>query len=381
MGESKGDVSVVIVGPFSAQVYPQPVLSTERRPRDLSKCGESNDHDPMSQSPFPSLDDLKVGLMSILSGHATLPSPVEIMERRPLNTTQSHPSEVVKCRRADGQELQLLCKYGDEAPVEHQRHGHRRGVAYETLVYRTLLAPQGARVPHWYGTFLDSKGRTWLVIEYLDGAVPITYLDGAVPITTAEAVTWQASLKEAARWIALFQNRVDARPEGAAVQSLITYDAEYYTGWARRTLSFAETLPGPAAWLAAVVNGYATALVPMLMRHPTFIHGEYYPGNIMLWRDAVYVLDWESAAIGAGEIDLSCLIEGLETELAQVVIDAYRNARVPSNAEDDFMMALEAATIYLQFRWLGDRQEWTIDDSSEPLFARLRAGAERCGLI
>jgi aminoglycoside phosphotransferase (APT) family kinase protein len=248
-------------------------------------------------------------------------------------------------------------------------------------VYSTLLAPQAAQVPHWYGTFLGPKRRTWLVIEYLNDAVPITYLDGTGPITTAEAVTWQASLAEAARWIARFQNSVDARRGGAAGHSLITYDAEYYIGWARRTLRFAKTLPGPAPWLAAVVNGYSTSVVPVLMRHPTFIHGEYYPGNIMLWRDSVYVLDWESAAIGAGEIDLSCLIEGLETDLAPAVIDAYRSVRAPSQADGDIRMALDAATIYLQFRWLGDRREWTIHDSSERHFQRLRAAAERYGLI
>lgn len=326
----------------------------------------------MPDATFPSLSALADALNPIFFKDPTRPGSVTIINRRPLNTTQSHPSEVVQCRTSDGRDLQVLCKCGDGAPDSHRGHGHRRGGPYEAMVYDRLLAPIGARVPHWYGTYLDDRGSTWLVLGYLDGGVPLGKVKPGL---------WLAAQAQGARWAAHFQNSADARLETGELSSLIKYDAEYYLGWMRRTLSYAEPIESVQPWLSDVAERYTETVVPMLLAHPTVIHGEFYSGNILLWRDEVYVLDWESAAIGAGEIDLACLLEGIKPAAAREAIEAYRRERVRPASAGEFTAALDAARLYLQFRWLGEMREWTLADSTQWRFRSLRGAAERLGLL
>ena len=52
----------------------------------------------------------------------------------------------------------------------HLAHGHRRGVAYEALVYRRILATTRAATPALYGSHYSDRGETWLFVEHLDAA-------------------------------------------------------------------------------------------------------------------------------------------------------------------------------------------------------------------
>jgi len=49
---------------------------------------------------------------------------------------------------------------------------------------------------------------------------------------------------------------------------------------------------------------------PLLTSPPTLIHGEFYAKTVLVRRGKLFMVDWESAAIGPGEVDLAALTEG-----------------------------------------------------------------------
>ena len=113
----------------------------------------------------------------------------------------------------------------------------------------------------------------------------------------------------------------------------------------------------------------------------TIIHGEFYQKNVLLRDGTIYPVDWQSAAIASGEIDLAALVERWPAAIARACEDAYQRARWPDGAPTDFLRRLDAARVYLQFRWLGDRPEWTTDEACHWRFEPLRLTAMRLGLI
>ena len=59
----------------------------------------------------------------------------------------------------------------------------------------------------------------------------------------------------------------------------------------------------------------------------------------------------------------------------------YQSARWPEAPPADFERKLDAAQIYWNFRWLGERPDWTHREKALQRFERLRSLSERMGLI
>jgi Phosphotransferase enzyme family len=317
---------------------------------------------------FPDLQTLTVGLMSVFRGNGSLGGQLAVLERKPNLYASTFPSEIVTCRFDDGRERRLLCKYA--AGRSHHAHGHRGGVVYEAEVYSHVLQPLQASTPTFYGAHTDSTaGETWLILEYLDKSVRLS--------KTPESATMEL----AARWIGRFHAANKARLAGAPMSFLNRYDAEYYLGWVRRTSLFAGHLHRQFSWLAALCERSERFVAPLLAPPPTVIHGEYYPKNILFRRGRISPVDWESAAVAAGEIDLASLTEGWPAEIVQKCELEYQRARWPEGSPIDFEQTLGAARLYLLFRWLGDRPDWTTHESSLWLFEQLHSTGEQLGLI
>jgi hypothetical protein len=308
------------------------------------------------------------GLTTALNSHGAVRGPVRVLARRPNLLAATSPSEVVTCRVNGGEELRLLCKYA--AGRNHDAHGHRGGVGYEAEVYRQVLGRVPAPVPRFFGAPTDAAtGERWLVVEYLDGAVGV------------DAAPERGALGEAARWLGRFHAATQARFASRPPAFLKVYDAEYYRGWARRTVEFAGPLGEHFPWLRALSSRFA-ALCPVLVGSaPPVIHGECYPANVLFYRGQVYPVDWESAAVGPGEVDLAALTEGWPAEAVRHCEDEYRQARWPGGAPAGWQRTLAAARLYWGFRWLGDRPEWTTHESTRERFDELRAAGERLGLL
>jgi hypothetical protein len=288
-------------------------------------------------SRLPNLQTLAVGLTSVLRSQAT------ILDRQPNTYASTFPSEIVRCQLGNGRELQLLCKYGgDHSMSLSGRTGHKGGVPYEAAAYRLVLRTSRATTPKFYGAYKDVEtGDTWLILEYLDDSVRLRKMRES-----------SAAMGLAARWIGRFHNTTEERLSDASLRSLTRYDAEYYLAWSRRTSMLADHLRQHFPWLTTLCGRFEKVVALLLASPQTVIHGEYYPSNILFRGKTVYPIDWESAAVAAGEIDLASLTENWGAEIERQCEHEYQRVRWPKGSPAAFERRLCSARLYLQLRWL-----------------------------
>jgi hypothetical protein len=333
--------------------------------------------------PLPDLSTLIARLSAALEGNASLPGPLTVLERKLPYRTSTFPNETVLCRFGNGREQRIFVKY--EAGQSHESYGHRGGVSYEADVYRHLLNHYPGFSPKCLGTHTDSQtGETWLVLEYLENCVPV------IEIPVKDPTRPPISMTESARWIARFHAAHEESAANGAPAFLKRYDAEYYRGWCRRTAELTQPIYDVHPWLPDLCKKEVEWFTILSEASRTIIHGEYY-GKTLMFRQGtpsgdnaqVFPVDWESTALGVGEIDLAALTEGIHWP-ARVVEQCeriYQQTRWPQGAPSHFAQTLAAARIYLHFRWLGERPDWTFRKKTLWRYDHLKAAAERLGLI
>lgn len=294
---------------------------------------------------LPDRETLSTELASAVIRADVISGQLAIISRKPNQYQSTYPSEIVTCRRVDGQKIDLFCKYSEQC--NHDAHGHRSGVQYELEVYRQLLQVLDISRPTLYGIYQESTNRrTGLILEYIT--------DGAI---VSESNDPDAMIK-AARWIGEFHSLCEARVSGPELSFIKVYDSDYYSGWARRTMQINRQSKLAGRWLDAVCNRVDEVVEILCASNPTVIHGEFYPKNVLYRDGLVYPVDWESAAIGCGEIDMATLTDKWDQDTKQALEIEYENARWPEAPPRDFRNTLCASRIYMQLRWLGDRPEW-----------------------
>jgi aminoglycoside phosphotransferase (APT) family kinase protein len=93
---------------------------------------------------------------------------------------------------------------------------------------------------------------------------------------------------------------------------------------------------------------------------PTVVHGELFPSNVVVRDERAYLLDWESAGVGAGELDLATLTAGdWGPDTLDACRRAYSAARWPIKEPPEFGAALAAARVLViaQLAWRKSRRE------------------------
>lgn len=319
---------------------------------------------------LPDKETLTRGLTSIFKGNGFAPGRLTALRRQPAIYSTSFPCEIVRCRFEDGSSLGLFCKYTDGDGEGGCSHGQRGGVGYEIEVYRKVLRPCRASSPTFYGAYTEPEtGRMWLILEYLKRSRAVG------------KVVDVGAMRKAVRWIGRFHAVHEARLAKISMPFLTVYDAKYYGGWPRRTARFARHWQRRFPWLSALCKRLEQALAALAERPQTIIHGEYYPHNILYQRGVVRPVDWETAAIAAGEIDLATLIEGWPQGFLRKFEEDYQRARWPRGAPASFQRTLDLAQAYVQLRWLGDQQEWTNEKSSKRRFELLQSACKRLELL
>ena len=250
-----------------------------------------------------------------------------------------HSSEILSIL-VNGSAISAFHKYG--ASIAGRAHGQRGGLAREVLVYERLLAALPQSHAGFFGSYQgDGSDASSLLIEHIDGAIELCSHE---------------ALKHAARWIAEFHQRMEAA-EPSATSFLPRYDIEYFLGWYSRASSFTDASDGDRSWLEAVLERFRDSIPRLVEGSPTVIHGEYYPNNILARNTSVYPVDWESTAIGPGEIDLATLCEGWPRSIAEDAWAEYAAVRWQGDPPTDWEARLEAAHLYVAARWLGERAD------------------------
>jgi len=305
---------------------------------------------------LPDIAELRAVLAPLCAQAGVSPHALVSTRREVNDYTSSHESEIVACEFADGTVRRLFIKYMATLDESHRDHGMRGGLAYEALVYSKLL--RGANRPAFHGLHQGRDGLLWLVVEFAEEAVRLQHTED------------ESAFFEAAAWLGKFHAVQERRLATTRPAGVRVYDAEFYRGWARRTNEFAGDWHRSTPWLAGLCANFDSVSAVLLASPPTLVHGEFYPRNILYREGEIFSVDWESAAIGAGEIDLAALSEDWPGAGEGQFQRAYSDARWPAGAPDSFERRLIAARMFMQLRWMGEHPGWT----QQPGEARWRLG-------
>jgi aminoglycoside phosphotransferase (APT) family kinase protein len=304
------------------------------------------------------------------------------MRRSSTPYESSYATEVISFQDRMGGTRQYFCKFGRThgahnaggsvrslQGTQHTVHGIRRGVAHEALVYREILARAPARSPRFVGSaLLEDSGVQILVIEYLREALEVA------------KSTDPLALNRAARWIGSFHGWSKDVVRAGAASFLIDYDAGFLNAWVDRAAQFTDHAVHP--WFSSVCGAARCEMIRPLSISPSVVlHGEYYSENVLESNDEIVPVDWESAALGAGELDLAALTFGWPEPQAVEACNAYACARWNDGVPDEFHERLMAARFFVLFRWLGDRIEWTRAPVSRAHYTKLQQLAQTIGVL
>ena len=270
---------------------------------------------------------------------AALPGATHVA-RRPYPYATSCPLTELTVAFPDGTRRLLLKELvaapgrpGDKPPPEH-----------EAEVYRRLLSAEGI------GPELLASGADWLVLELVDGVE-----------------LWQVG--DLSRWafVGAWLGRLHRRfaDRGAELRAagLAPLTAEQLDGWLVR----AEPYLAGRLDLA----GCRDALNGLAANAPTLVHGEFYPSNVLLAGDRVVAVDWETAALGPGALDLAALVTGWDDDGQQRIVEAY-------GVVDP--VTLDQARLALALRWIGWQAAWTPPpEHRHDWFAEALGATERLG--
>jgi hypothetical protein len=331
------------------------------------------------QTPLSLLPDsstLAARLTAGLDAPRNADRPVKILTRHLPPFMSTFPNEIITCQMPGGRKRRVFVKY--QRGQSHDAFGHRGDLPYEAEVYRRLLKTLPDFRPKFLGAHNDSEtGDTSIFLEYADRNVRLS------DISWKQSTRQPAMMARTACWLARFHADHEPRACDPSLRFLKRYDPEYYRGWAQRTFQFAQPLLPRFPWLRDLQECGDAWFDPLQAAPSTVIHGEFYAKTVLVRGQDLFMVDWESAAIATGEIDLATLTDGRSwpAELVRRCLDDYQHARWPDGCPAGFKRNMAAARIYLNFRWLGERPDWTVREKTLWRFDHLRAAAEQMDLI
>jgi hypothetical protein len=286
-----------------------------------------------------------------------LDTPVRALRRRPSPYRSSFPIEELVAVVDGGGSRRMLFK--DLSGIR-SKPGFMGDPAREIAAYLEVLGPGAVDAPECYGAVHDPA---WLFLELVDG--DLLWQVG-------DMRTWEA----AARWLA------DLHGRGLEKRSvrLLRYNDAYFRSWLPRARQLAP--PGSLDRLAA---SYERVVARLSGWPASFVHGEFYPSNVLVEGARIRPVDWEMAGIGPGLLDIAALSSGgWDGESRERLARAYFEASSPTlrgSGWDDFLDALEHCRLHLALQWLGWSRDWSppAEHAHDWLADALRS-AERIGL-
>lgn len=279
---------------------------------------------------------------------------IRTLRRRMAAYGSSFHLEEVDVELDDGQTIQLMFK--DLGRLVGSARGVKPVFLHdperEILVYRDLLRPAQFGTPICYGALVSHiEHRYWLFIERITG-VPLR--------ESGDFGLWT----RAAAWLARFHTEFAPRVASLKRHNrLLAMDRDLFGTWMPRALETVSD-PGMRQSLARVAARYEGVVDRLAALPPTLIHGEFYPSNILVREPGggLAPIDWETAAIGPGSIDLAALVTGWPHEEGLALARAYYDAAGEWLALTSFgslLEALDCCRLHLALQWLGWSAVWS----------------------
>jgi hypothetical protein len=315
---------------------------------------------------YPEIDTalLSAALEPELSRHFGRPCRVARLGRRLSWHRTSFTIEELDVDLEDGTTLALIFKDLNWLSMPESVQQVKPHFLYDPLreieTYRLILGPHGIDAPACYGTVVEAEaGRTWLFLERASE----TELHNMGDLTA-----WL----QVARWLAgMHDTLAEPAREQAWCQAahLLRYDGDFLRLWMKRALEYrGRASSGDRPRLEWLADRHARAVDCLETLPATFIHGEFYASNILVWEVGaglrVRPIDWEMAAVGPGLLDVAALAAGAWTEEQKNAIAlAYRDALVTQEGwplpADAFLEAFRCCRLHVAVQWMGWSAEWT----------------------
>jgi hypothetical protein len=262
--------------------------------------------------------------------------------------------------------MQLFLKYDSPKKMTNQSYWY--SVAHEAGVYQEILQFLPVSILRYYGTWVnEATGQLCLVLQ-------------SIGHLRADKAGW-SGLMEAVRWLGHFHSVVQGDISHLSLPSLQMYDTQFYARCAQEALSKVFGFHERYDWLLTLCERFVEAASILVEPPLVLVHGEYYPHNVLVSDGTVYPVDWQSAAIARGELDLASLTEGWNEARIRQGEREYERSRWSGGTPQEFRPALALARVYWPLRWLGSHPESAHIPLRRRYLEQARFQGERAGLL
>jgi aminoglycoside phosphotransferase len=286
------------------------------------------------------------------------------LQRRRCAYSSSFSIEELTAHLSDGEARPLIFKNMGHEQLSAQGRAMRPEASHrpdrECFVYRQILPDAGLSTATCDAAAVDvDRGRYWLLLERVPG----------------DQLSWVgdfAAWLAVARWLAKAHDRLhDLYRRRQVAPELARYDGSSFHAWVDRAEPMCElkSRSADAARPRALrrlfdqcrVAADETACLPR-----TIIHGEFYPSNVIVDtradRHRICPVDWETAGVGCGLLDVAALVAGKWSELqkdllVQEYLAALCHDPVLGNLSDP-LTALRRCRLLLAMKWIGWSPHW-----------------------
>jgi hypothetical protein len=323
-----------------------------------------------AETPGPSIGSaqLHAALEGVLTHYFGAKRHIQKLVREPSEYYSSFPMEELDVYLDDGTAIELMFKNVSWHAILEVARRVKPAFLYDPLreikTYQTILAPHSFGTPICYGAFIDHKaGDYWLFLERVAGEKLWQ---------VGEFRTWQ----QAARWLADLHSHFARDMAGlkkTRAGQLLHYDGNYYRLWLERARAFLHqsrpSAPERAGRLIEKLGECYESVIEHLVELPaTFIHGEFYPSNVLVRKTdgslRICPVDWEMAAVGPGLMDLAALTSGSWSERQKMALVSAYYGTVRSTGGwppplNIFLTSLDFCHLHLAVQWLGWSLDWS----------------------
>jgi thiamine kinase-like enzyme len=323
-----------------------------------------------SDANWPTIEALEQRLSQAMSEGVRVSA--RVVSRTPNSFSSTFPTEIVTCQIGSQPAVRLFCKHFHADLGQEFGKGTRP--FHEIDVYKQVLTKVPTPTPGFAGSWIsDDSTEGLLVLKYLDDSRRLSHTGN-----------YDNGLEAAAVWIGEFHRHAAALATRPELGFLERSASQFYRDVWARLVAKRGSLSGAPAWLRRLGDRFELVLAILHDADPTVIHGEYYPKNVLLHEGRIFPVDWETASIGMGEMDLATLVDGWPRAVDRCV-SAYATARGFSPDDREFRRRLGASQILINAYWLSYGEHWSSDpkklDRASRRLDRMHHAAEQIGLL